>query len=76
MLLESEQRQDGDAPPIEFLIAFVRNLIRENPSSDGLYLAMSGAAREVGITTEQAAAFTKAVMAEQRRSAWPAGFFA
>ena len=76
LLRKSEQRSDRDAASIEFLIAFCRHLIRENPSSDALYLAMSAAAHEVGITQEQAARFKAAILAERAQSKWPEGFFA
>ena len=76
LLRESEQRSGRNAASIEFLIAFVRHLIRENPSSDALYLAMRAAAKEVGITQEQAQLFRAAIMMEQRKAPWPKGFFA
>ena len=76
LLREPEQRQDSDAAPIEFPIGFVRHLIRENPSSDVLYLAMCGAAQEVGITKEQAERFMRAILSERTKSWWPEGFFA
>ena len=76
LLRESERGQEGDAPSIEFLVAFVRHLIRNNPSSDTLFLAVLAAPKEVGITQEQANKFVAAVLDEQEKSGWPKDFFA
>lgn len=76
VLLKHELGQEGDAPSIEFLVAFVRHLIRNNPSSDTLFLAVLAASKEVGITQKQANEFVAAVMDEQKKSHWPEGFFA
>jgi len=79
MLQLDEQRSAGDAgeaaAPVEFLIAFVRHLIRNNPSGDCLALAIYAAAREFHITNEQAKKFIQAVMHEKENSPWPKGFF-
>lgn len=79
MLQLDEQRSAGDAgevaAPVEFLIAFTRALIRNNPSEDSLALALYAAAREFNITPEQAQQFLKAVMHEKENSPWPKGFF-
>lgn len=79
MLQLDEQRSAGDAgqaaAPIEFLIAFTRALIRNNPSQDSLALALYAAAAEFSITPEQAKQFLQAVMHEKENSPWPKGFF-
>ena len=79
MLQPDEQRSAGDADqvaaPVEFLIAFTRALIRNNPSEDSLALALYAAAAEFSITPEQARQFLKAVMREKENSPWPKGFF-
>lgn len=84
MLCESEHgppTDAGEAPgqeagaPVEFLIAFVRNIIRENPSHDVYYLAMAAAKKECPITAEQEVAFAKAIAHERDQSFWPKGFF-
>lgn len=79
MLQLDEQRSAGDAGqdpvPVQFLIAFVRHLIRNNPSGDCLALAIYAAAAEFQITNEQARQFIKAVMHEKENSHWPKGFF-
>jgi hypothetical protein len=74
-----EQRSAGDVGqdpvPVEFLVAFVRHLIRNNPSGDCLALAIYAAAGEFSITNEQARKFIQAVMHEKENSPWPKGFF-
>ena len=70
-----ELGQEGDAASVEFLVAFVCSLIRNNPSSDVLILSVLSASKEVGITVKQANEFVAAVMEEQRKSNWPEGFF-
>jgi hypothetical protein len=76
LLRESERGQEGDAASVEFLVAFVRHMIRNNPSSDTLFLAVLAASKEVGITQEQANEFVAAILSEQRKSHWPKDFFA
>lgn len=76
LLCDSERGQEGDAPSIEFLVSFVRHLIRNCPSSDVLMLSVLAASKEAGITSEQATEFIKAVLEEQGKSHWPKGFFA
>lgn len=79
VLQQHEQRPAEDAGPteeaIKFLIAFTRALIRENPSGDKLYLAMSAASADCKISTEQAEKFIKWVLQEKENSHWPKGFF-
>ena len=79
MLQSAQQRPQGNADqypiPVEFLIAFVRHMIRNNPSQDCILMAMSSAAREFGISEAQSKEFIKAVMHETKQSAWPPGFF-
>jgi hypothetical protein len=65
----------GEAVNVQFLIAFVRNMIRNNPSSDLWQLSMYAAMKEVPITDEQKAAFEKAVLNEVKQAPWPDGFF-
>jgi hypothetical protein len=65
----------GKAIPVEFLLAFVRCMIREYPSSDVYYLAVASAKKMFPITPEQELAFMKAVMHETTKSRWPKGFF-
>lgn len=65
----------GEAIPFEFLIAFVRRIIRENPSTDVYYLAMAGAKRMCPITPEQEEAFMQAVLHEAENNEWPKDFF-
>lgn len=64
-----------EAVPIQFLIAFIRNVIRQHPSGDIYYLAMASAKRMFPITKEQEQAFMKAVLHETKNSVWPQGFF-
>lgn len=81
MLQLSEQRQAGDASQaeaaeaVQFLIFFVRELIRNNPSSDVLYLSMAAAADRANLTKDQAEKFIAWVMDQQDKSPWPKGFF-
>lgn len=81
MLQLAEQRSPSDAGqdprtiPIEFLIAFVRQIIRQCPSPDAIYLAMCAATDAYPLTEEQRAAFLHAVRHEQASSNWPKGFF-
>ena len=75
VLLKPELGQEGDAASVEFLVAFVRNLIQNNPLSDILMLSVLAASKEVGITIKQADKFVAAVLEEQGRSHWPRGFF-
>ena len=65
----------GEAIPFEFLIAFVRSIIREHPSGDVYLLAMANAKRMFPITPEQELAFMEAVRHETKGSPWPKGFF-
>lgn len=75
----AEQRSEGDAGeaavPVQFLIAFVRAMIRNRPSGDLISLSMSSARGAVPITDEQAKAFMRAVLVEAENSPWPKGFF-
>lgn len=79
VLQSDEQRSEGDAGQaavtIDFLIAFTRSLIRNNPSEDSIFLALHAAAAQANITRAQAEAFIKAVMMEKEKSPWPLGFF-
>jgi len=84
VLRKSEHRSPanaGEAPeeipavPVEFLICFIRQVIRTYPSGDVYFLAMRAAKHDFPLTEEQQAAFMKAVFAESKRSAWPDGFF-
>jgi hypothetical protein len=79
MLQLPEQRSTGDAgpaaPPVEFLVAFVRALIHAHPSPDCIALAMRSANGACPLTPEQEAQFRKAVDIEVDRSPWPKGFF-
>lgn len=75
----SEQHSPGDAgeagEAIRFLILFTKALIRNNPSSDVLYLSLMSAATEAGISKETAQNFISWVMSQQDQSYWPKGFF-
>jgi len=73
MLQLTEQR--SPAAPVEFLIEFVRCLIRQHPSADLLHLSLLGAKSKVPITPEQELRFLKAITAEVGQSPWPKGFF-
>lgn len=79
MLQLAEQRSEGHADqaaaPVEFLIAFVRSLIRNNPSGDCIALAMRSASSVCPLTPEQEAQFRRAVDIEVNNSHWPKGFF-
>jgi len=75
MLQSDEQRPRAPAIPVEFLLVFVRALIRAHPSQDLYDMAMVAADREVPLTTKQKAAFKLAVMNEAEQSIWPKGFF-
>lgn len=70
--IEGQKRR---APPVELLIAFTRALIRQNPSEDGLYLAIAAAQKEVKVTDGELAVFIDAVYGEKKGSPWPGGFF-
>ena len=82
MLQLNEQRPPGDvgqaeaAEAVQFLVFFVRELFRNNPSSDVLYLSMSAAAERANLTKDQAEKFISWVMDQQSKSPWPDGFFA
>ena len=81
MLRESEHGPPGDASPapqpidVGFLIAFIRQVIREMPSADVYYLALAAAKSKFPITPEQEKAFKAAIMNETKNSSWPEGFF-
>ena len=71
-----EERKNAGVPvPVEYMMAFVRALIRGNPSGDLIALSMYQADHEVPISKEQREAFIKAVGHETDRSPWPKGFF-
>lgn len=72
---EGAEQQDNDPVKVEFLIEFCRALIRNNPSSDVMFLAFLAASRKVPLTKEQAEAFFKALNVEMAKSPWPKGFF-
>jgi len=74
-LVTQDSLVDKTAVPVEYMISFVRAMIREFPSSDGFSLAMYAAGREVPITEKQKQAFLRAVTHEVEESAWPKGFF-
>ena len=68
--------EHGSTPvPIDFLIHFVRAMIRLRPSEDVFALAMMNANKEVPLTDEQRELFEKAVKHEADQSIWPKGFF-
>jgi hypothetical protein len=79
LLQSAEQRPEGHAgeaaAPVEFLIAFTRALIRNNPSGDSIALAMRSAQDICPLTPEQEVQFLRAVGVEVDRSPWPKGFF-
>lgn len=79
MLQPDEQRPEEHAgsteEAVKFLAALTKALIRMNPSSDLLYLAVLRASKEANITKEQADKFVAWVIAEQSNSPWPKGFF-
>lgn len=79
MLQLTEQRSARDANqaavPVQFLIAFVRAMIRNRPSGDLISLSMGSARGLVPISDDQAKAFLKAVYTEVDESPWPKGFF-
>jgi len=60
---------------IRFLVLFTRELIRNNPSSDVLYLSMSAAAKRANLTKNQAEKFISWVTQEMSNAPWPDGFF-
>lgn len=66
-----------EAPPVrvEVLVEFTRALIRENPSSDLLYLAMAAAKRRSEATDDEMELLKIAVLSERLHSTWPEGFF-
>lgn len=65
------------APPLRvaILVEFARALIRENPSSDLLYLALAQAKHQAGATDEEMDLLKIAVFSEASESHWPEGFF-
>ena len=83
VLCESEQRSTDDVGlspgqeavgvSIQFLIAFVRAMIRNNPSEDLYTLSMMTAEAEIPITDEQKSAFLRAILHEAKNG--PEGFF-
>jgi len=76
VLQRTEQRPTDDAAaPVEFLIAFVRALIRNYPSGDSIALALHSARAHYPITPEQEAQFRKAIALEIERTPWPKDFF-
>ena len=72
-LLQSDEQRPP--VPVEFLLAFVRALIRNHPSTDAMYLALAAASRQVPISKKQGEAFIEAVTQEMESSVWPKGFF-
>ena len=81
MLQPAEQRPAGDtdqgqaAEALRFLIFFTRELIRNNPSQDVLFLSMSSAARQANLTRDQAQKFIAWVLEAKDNSPWPKDFF-
>jgi hypothetical protein len=80
LLQLAEQRQEGDVSEAEFqafrfLVAFTRNLIRNNPSGDVITLSLYAAAADANLDVKQAKAFVQWVLHEQENSPWPKGFF-
>ena len=71
----STRNADYPAAAIEFLIVFVRHLIRKNPSQDLLMLSIWSAASELGVDRKQAEKIIKVVMSEAAQTSWPPGFF-
>ena len=63
------------AVPVEYLLAFVRSLIRIHPSCDAIALATAQAGEAFPLTEEQSKAFQKAVSHEAEQTMWPKGFF-
>jgi hypothetical protein len=75
VLLPPQQRPEAVSAPAEFLLAFTRALIRNNPQPDLLQLAMASARQEIPITPAQEESFIRAVADEASQSVWPKGFF-
>lgn len=64
----------GAEEALTFLIAFVRHLL-SSVSGDQIFLAVVGAARDVGITQEKAMLALKSMdRFQKRRGMWPEGF--
>ena len=75
VLQPPEQHETEDVIPVEFLLAYVQALIRNNPSRDLHVLSVAAAKSAFPITEAQEEAFLKAVGVEARNSHWPKGFF-
>lgn len=75
MLQQPERPEEEDAVPVAFLIAYVRALIRNNPSGDLHALSIESAKRRIPITPAQEEAFLRAIAQEASQSHWPKGFF-
>jgi hypothetical protein len=76
----AEQHQEGDVSEAEFqmfrfLVAFTKELVRNNPSGDVITLSLYAAAAEANIDEAQAKSFVHWVLQEQKNSHWPQGFF-
>lgn len=67
-VLQSAEQRPADAAPIEFLIDFVRALIRLNPSSDCMYLALASAKGKHSLTDAQTKSFVEAICSEMGQS--------
>lgn len=73
--LEAEVERTKGPVSNEFLLAFVRHLIRETTSSDMIWLALDAAKRETGATKEELEALLTAVSEERTaHPIYPPGF--
>ena len=63
-------------PRPEFVLEFLRSIIKNNPNGDVLALSMMEAAKNTSATKEEIAILKEAVRGEMRSgSMWPKGFF-
>jgi hypothetical protein len=74
-VLPTGVREEASTLRVEILVELCRGLIRENPSPDVLYFALSHAQHTTGASDEEMELLKKAVARVKDRAPWPKGFF-
>ena len=74
-LVRQGESPEAQARRAQFLVAFVRALLRMNPNEDLVLLAMRAAVNESGATREDAELLLQSILVEVARSPWPKDFF-
>ena len=73
--LEAGEPARPDQLRPEFLIEFIRELIKNNPNGDLLSLSLVTAARRTSATSEEEMLLKKAIKQTAEQSMWPTGFY-